>query len=63
MYYNPIVYHSLRLGVNATDKYRFYAGVDNLTNKLPPYDLTGTGNDAIYPNTGRFFYAGAEFKF
>lgn len=63
VYYNPIVYHSLRLGVNATDKYRFYAGVDNLTNKLPPYDLTGTGNDAIYPNTGRFFYAGAEFKF
>lgn len=63
VYYDPIVYHNLRIGLDATDKYRFYFGVDNITNKLPPYDLTGTGNDAVYPNTGRFFYAGAEFKF
>ncbi|MDP9024646.1 MAG: TonB-dependent receptor, partial [Candidatus Eremiobacteraeota bacterium] len=63
VYYNPIVYHNLRVGVDVNDKFRFYGGVDNLTNELPPYDLTGTGSDAIYPNTGRFVYAGIEAKF
>jgi outer membrane receptor protein involved in Fe transport len=64
VFYDPIVYHNIRLGLNANDKkYRFYVGVDNLTNELPPYDATGTGNDAIYPNQGRFFYAGFETKF
>jgi len=63
VYYDPIVYHNARINLRANDKYRFFFGVDNLTNELPPYELTGTGSDAIYPNTGRFFYAGAEFKF
>ncbi|MBI0476785.1 TonB-dependent receptor [Sphingomonas sp. MA1305] len=63
VYYDPIVYQNVRIGVNANDRYRFYFGVDNVTNELPPYDATGTGNDAIYPNTGRFFYAGVEVKF
>jgi outer membrane receptor protein involved in Fe transport len=39
-------------------------GVDNVTNRLPPFELTGNeGPAAIYPNTGRFFYAGAEVEF
>ncbi|WP_454279179.1 TonB-dependent receptor domain-containing protein [Sphingomonas sp. Marseille-Q8236] len=63
VYYSPIVYHDARIGVNATDKFRLYMGVDNITNQLPPYDLTGTGNDAIYPNIGRFLYAGVEARF
>ena len=63
IYYDPIIYQSVRVGVNVTKDYRLYFGVDNLTNELPPYDATGTGNDAIYPNTGRFFYAGAQVRF
>jgi len=63
VYYDPIVYHNIRIGVNATEKFRLYMGVDNLSNELPPYDSTGTGADAIYPNTGRFLYAGVEAKF
>ncbi|MGX0586409.1 outer membrane receptor protein involved in Fe transport [Sphingomonas sanguinis] len=63
VYYSPIVYHDARIGVNATDKFRLYFGVDNITNQLPPYDLTGTGSDAIYPNIGRFLYAGVEARF
>ncbi len=63
VYYSPIVYHDARIGVNATDKFRLYFGVDNITNQLPPYELTGTGNDAIYPNIGRFLYAGVEARF
>lgn len=63
VFYDPIIYHSIRAGVNANEKFRFYFGVDNVSNELPPYDLFGTGADAIYPNTGRFFYAGVEAKF
>ncbi|MDQ1229470.1 TonB-dependent receptor domain-containing protein [Sphingomonas sp. SORGH_AS_0879] len=68
VYYSPIVYHDARIGVNATEKFRLYLGVDNITNQLPPYELTGiantpTGNDAIYPNIGRFLYAGVEARF
>jgi outer membrane receptor protein involved in Fe transport len=63
VFYNPIVYQNIRLGVNVNKDYRLYLGVDNLTNQLPPYDATGTGSDAIYPNMGRFFYAGAQIRF
>lgn len=69
-YYEPVVYHNVRLGLKTSKDTRFYMGVDNLTNELPPYDLTGTENPsatgqsgAVYPNTGRFFYAGFEFSF
>ncbi len=63
VFYDPIIYHNIRIGVNATDKFRFYFGVDNVSNELPPYGLSGTGDDAIYPNTGRFLYAGVEARF
>lgn len=67
IYYNAEVYHNFRLGVDATDKYHFYVGVDNATNVLPPYELSGNGNtangEAIFPNIGRFLYAGVEAKF
>lgn len=62
-YYDPVVYHNIRIGIDVNSDYRFYMGVDNVTNELPPFELTGTGNDAIYPNTGRFFFAGVEVKF
>ncbi|MGK6354837.1 TonB-dependent receptor domain-containing protein [Sphingomonas sp. DT-207] len=63
VFYDPQVYHSIRLGVDANDKFRFYMGVDNITNELPPYELAGVGDDAVYPNIGRFFYAGASLQF
>jgi outer membrane receptor protein involved in Fe transport len=69
VYYDPIVYHNFRLNFEATKQFRFYMGVDNATNELPPFELTGNESTsigtsgAIYPNTGRFFYAGAEVKF
>ena len=69
-WYAPVVYQNIRLNFEPRDShYRFYVGVDNITNQLPPYELTGTENPssgvsgAVYPNTGRFFYAGAEFRF
>jgi outer membrane receptor protein involved in Fe transport len=69
-YYKPIVYHGVRVGLKATDDFRFYMGIDNVSNELPPYDVVGVENPsatgqsgAVYPNTGRFFYAGATVKF
>ena len=46
------------------EKFKFYVGVDNVTNKLPPLGTTATGaGSAIYNIRGRAFYAGAEVKF
>ena len=46
------------------DVKRFYVGVDNIFNRLPPFGLTGTGaGGAIYSDVGRTFYAGARVDF
>jgi len=43
---------------------RFYFGVDNIFNQLPPLGTTGTGvGTAIYDYRGRSFYAGARVRF
>ncbi|HET7816831.1 MAG TPA: TonB-dependent receptor [Sphingomicrobium sp.] len=64
-YYPEVFYHNLRFGFEPPEtNYRFYMGVDNVLNTLPPFGLDGTGGGgAIYPNTGRFFYAGAQIKY
>lgn len=64
-HYPDVVYHSLRFGVEPEGtKFRFYAGVDNLLDQLPPQPLDGRGaGSGIFPNTGRFFYAGAVVNF
>jgi outer membrane receptor protein involved in Fe transport len=61
-YPNQIV-HNARFGLDATERFRFYAGVDNITNERPPYDLTGLEAGNPYSPLGRYFYAGAEVKF
>ncbi|MBN9787096.1 TonB-dependent receptor [Pseudonocardia sp. TMWB2A] len=62
-YYPTQTYHNFRIGVDVNKTFEFYTGVDNAFNQLPPYDATGTGDDAIYPALGRFFYAGFTAKF
>ena len=40
------------------------AGVDNLTNRLPPPSINGVDDEGgIYDNIGRFLYAGAVLSF
>ena len=53
--------HARELGRNL--KARLYAGVDNIANLKPPYDLWGNEAGSNYNPTGRFFYGGAEVKF
>ena len=59
------LYHAIRVGFEPSGtRHRIYFGVDNLLNRMPSFGLDGTGaGGAIYPNTGRFFYAGARIRF
>ncbi len=57
--YSEVTYHNVRLSQKIDTKFEMYLGVDNLFGKLPPLGLLGNGGgDAIFPNAGRFLYAG-----
>jgi outer membrane receptor protein involved in Fe transport len=63
-FYPQRFYHDVRFGLDATNRFNFYLGVDNLTNTKPPLGLTGIGGgSAIFDNRGRFFYSGFVAKF
>lgn len=62
-WYPSQIIHNMRVNFNPIQKLRVYAGVDNIFNARPPYDLTGIENGSPYDPTGRFFYAGAEVRF
>jgi len=66
IYYPAVFYHNIRFSVDVDNGFTFYGGVDNLTDRMPPLGVLGTGSlgdgDAIYDNTGRFFYAGIRVK-
>ena len=61
--YKERVYTDLRVQYKIDEGKRLYVGVDNAFDLLPPLDLTGLGDGAIYTNTGRFFYGGFAVKF
>jgi outer membrane receptor protein involved in Fe transport len=63
VYYPKVVYHALRASMDVDKRFTFYGGVDNLTDKKPPYGLLGNGDgDAIYDNIGRAMYVGVSVK-
>lgn len=56
--------HDIQLGYRVNEQFRFYFGVDNVMDTLPPYGLTGTGaGSGIYGLVGRYFYSGVNLKF
>lgn len=62
--YKAFTYHNLRAGFLVDKKFEFYAGVDNLFDKLPPLGLLGNeAGGAIFSNVGRQFYAGFKANF
>jgi len=64
VYYPAVIYHNLRAGVDVNSSFNFYIGCDNVTNRLPPFGLTGvTDGSGIYDPRGRFFYSGLVAKF
>lgn len=57
-------YHSLRSSFEFGEKSEFYFGVDNLTNRKPPFSIYGSGfGGAQFDAIGRFFYAGVRVEF
>jgi outer membrane receptor protein involved in Fe transport len=66
VYYPRVFYHSVRASLDVDKRFTLYGGVDNLTNRKPPYGLLGNGTtgdgDAIYDNIGRFMYMGVSVK-
>jgi len=63
VWYPTVVYHGARMKYELNDKYQPYFGVDNISNKRPPYGLLGTGGGDPYDNVGRYYYLGINAKF
>lgn len=73
VYYPHAFYHDIRVTADVGDHMRVFAGVDNLTDKLPPFGLLGNGTtglntgststDTLYDNIGRYLYAGLRVRF
>lgn len=62
--YPSVTYSDIRASARINDAHTFFLGVDNLFDRLPPYDTLGDGaGSAIFPNMGRFFYAGFTANF
>lgn len=62
--YPDVFYHDVRLGLDVNKQFNIYAGIDNVTDRLPPYGLTGVGaGSGIYDVRGRYMYAGVVTKF
>lgn len=60
-WYPSQITHDIQIGVRANEQFRFYIGVDNLLDTLPPYGLTGTGEGSgIFGVVGRYFYTGVR---
>jgi len=57
-------YHSLRGAFEFGEKSELYIGVDNLTDRKPPFSIYGSGfGGAQFDAIGRFFYAGIRVNF
>ncbi|GAA4051623.1 TonB-dependent receptor domain-containing protein [Parerythrobacter jejuensis] len=64
VFYPARGYHDIRVSWNINDEFVFYAGVDNITDKLPPFQLSGAGGGSgIFDNTGRYYFAGFQAEF
>ena len=59
--------HDVRVKYEVDDKLQIRGGIQNLTDKHPPYlpeTLTGTGTGSSnFDNRGRFFYAGVTMRY
>ncbi|MGL5839060.1 MAG: TonB-dependent receptor domain-containing protein [Sphingorhabdus sp.] len=58
VYYPDALYHDIRIGFDVAEKFRFYAGVNNLLDKQPPLGLLGTAGGDPFDSFGRNFFVG-----
>ncbi|MEQ1726380.1 MAG: TonB-dependent receptor [Sphingopyxis sp.] len=58
IWYPDVFYHHVRIGWDINDKFRFYAGVNNLFDRQPPLGLLGTAGGDPFDSFGRNFFFG-----
>ena len=68
VWYPNVFYTDIRGSVKVNSHFRFYLGVDNLFNRMPPYNVLGTSNSSIggispWSDIGRYYYGGAQVDF
>ncbi len=61
--YPDVLYHDLRIGFDVQNKFRFYAGVNNLLDRQPPLGLLGTAGGDPFDSFGRNFFVGFNADF
>jgi outer membrane receptor protein involved in Fe transport len=62
-WYPDVLYHDIRIGFDVAEKFRFYAGVNNLLDRQPPNGLLGTAGGDPYDSFGRNFFIGFNAEF
>lgn len=63
-FYPSVKYQDIRIGYQINDQWNAYLGVDNMTDRIPPLGLTGTGEGSgIYDVRARYFYGGIKVNF
>ena len=62
-FYPSVMTHDLRLDIQATDKFNFYIGADNVFDRLPPFGLLGNEGGNPFDPIGRYFYAGFKASY
>jgi outer membrane receptor protein involved in Fe transport len=62
-WYPDVLYHDIRIGFDVAEKFRFYAGVNNLLDRQPPNGLLGTAGGDPYDSFGRNFFVGFNAEF
>ncbi len=62
--YPAVFYHDINASYDVKKNINLYGGIDNFTNRKPPFGLTGIGaGSGIYDNRGQFFYGGVKVSF
>jgi outer membrane receptor protein involved in Fe transport len=61
--YPAVLYHDIRVDFEVNKKFNFYAGINNIADRLPPYGDLGTVSGSPYDSFGRNFFVGLEAKF
>lgn len=61
--YPAVMYHDVRVGFEVSSKFEFYAGVNNLFDKLPPLGELGTVGGSPFDSFGRNFFVGVSAEF
>ena len=62
-FYPSVLTHDLRLDIQATNKFDFYVGMDNVFDRLPPFGLLGNEGGNPFDSIGRYVYAGFKASY